>query len=454
MKGRLSGSGDRIPQGVSIDSRTLVPGDLFFALRGEKTDGHHYLREVRAKGAAGAVAERYPPEFGPEDFPVILTGDAAAGLQALASVQRERFRGHVAAVTGSTGKTTTKEILATLLEETGPVLKTRGNLNNQLGLPLTVLSLKENHRAMVVEMGMSGLGEIDALASVARPDSGIVTNIGCVHMEKLGSREKIAQAKCELFAHINPKGALILNGADLRWAEPWLSRAACPVATAGWSAADSEYWVECPGKQDRNGLRYRFYQGSRQLLEGRLPMPGRHNGLNALMAALAARSRGMSWKEIGGGLSRIRPAEMRFEFVECPQRKVTLIHDAYNANPDSVAAALETLGETGEGRRLGAVLGDMYELGGYASQAHLEAGKLAGRMGLAYLVTVGELAKGIADGARGEGMPESRIRTAENHEEALRHLRMMMRPGDWILFKGSRAVHLEDIIHMLSMAEG
>jgi UDP-N-acetylmuramoyl-tripeptide--D-alanyl-D-alanine ligase len=454
MKGQLSGSGGRFPQGVSIDSRTLVSGDLFFALRGENTDGRRYLREAKAKGAIGAVVEKDSPEFTPEDFPVILTRDAAAGLQALAFAQRRRFRGYVAAVTGSTGKTTTKEILAALLEGMGPVLRTQGNLNNQLGLPLTVLSLKETHRSMVLEMGMSGLGEIDALASLTRPDSGIVTNIGCVHMEKLGSREKIAQAKCELFSYIHPEGILILNAADRRWTDPWLSRASCPAATAGEDAAGADFWVESLGRQGRNGQRYRFYQGRQLVLEGNLPMPGRHNGLNALMASLAARRAGVDWADIGGRLARVEAAKMRFEFVECPGWKVTLIHDAYNANPDSMAAALETLSETGEGRRLGAVLGGMSELGAYASQAHLEAGKLAGRLGLDFLLTVGGLAKGIAEGALREGMSESRVFTAEDNEEAFRHLQKMTRPGDWILFKGSRAAHIEDIIAAVQAAEG
>jgi UDP-N-acetylmuramoyl-tripeptide--D-alanyl-D-alanine ligase len=175
--------------------------------------------------------------------------------------------------------------------------------------------------------------------------------------------------------------------------------------------------------------------------------------MNALMAALAARNAGMSWTEIGEGLSRIRPAKMRFEFMDCPGWETTLIHDAYNANPDSMAAALETLKEIGEERRLGAVLGDMNELGTCASQAHLETGRLAGRLGLAFLVTVGRLAKGIADGARREGMPESRILTAEDNEEAVRQLRKLARPGDWILFKGSRAVHLEDIIAAMRTEE-
>lgn len=453
MKGQMSGSGDRVPQGASIDSRTLVPGDLFFALRGEKTDGRRYLREAQARGAAGAVVEGRPPESAPDDFPVILTGDAAEGLRALALAQRRLFRGHVAAITGSTGKTTTKEILSAIFEEMGPVLKTQGNFNNLLGLPLTVLSLNESHRSMVLEMGMSGLGEIDRLASIARPDSGVVTNIGHVHIEKLGSRENIARAKCELFAHLSPEGTLVLNESDLKWTRPWLHLAACAVTLAGRTETGSDFWVSCPGKQDRNGLRYCFYMGRQRVLEGRLPMPGRHNGLNALMASLAARGAGMSWTEIGRGLARIRPAGMRFEFMDCPGWGATLIHDAYNANPDSMAAALKTLKEVGEGR-LGAVLGDMNELGAYASQAHLETGRLAGRLGLDFLVTVGGLAKGIADGAMEAGMPESRVLTAEDNGEALRRLRKLARPGDWILFKGSRTVHMEDIITAMRSEEG
>jgi UDP-N-acetylmuramoyl-tripeptide--D-alanyl-D-alanine ligase len=237
-----------------------------------------------------------------------------------------------------------------------------------------------------------------------------------------------------------------LNGDDRERLGPWLDQAPCPVIWAGARAENSDFWVECPGAQERGGLDYRFYQGGHRVLEGRLPVPGRHNGLNALMAALAAKHMGMSWTEIGRGLSRVLPEELRFEYMECPGLKVGLIYDAYNANPDSMAAALETLRAIGGGRRLGAVLGDMRELGAFAREAHVNVGKLAVAAGLDALITVGELAEDIAGGAAMAGMPGDRIQMTAGNEAAFHCLRRWMRPGDLVLIKGSRALRMEEIV--------
>jgi UDP-N-acetylmuramoyl-tripeptide--D-alanyl-D-alanine ligase len=268
-------------------------------------------------------------------------------------------------------------------------------------------------------------------------------------MERLGSREGIAQAKSELFAHLSAQGILVLNTEDQRRLEPWVGQASCPVVWAGSRAEGSDFWVECPGKQEKDRLNYRFYQGEQVVLEGYLPVPGRHNGLNALMAALAARHAGMSWMEIARGLSRVMPEQPRFEYIDCPRLQAALIYDAYNANPDSMAAALETLGEIGTGRRLAAVLGDMYELGTLAREAHMHVGRLAGAAGLDALVTVGALARDIAGGAAMAGMPGDRIYMAADNEAAFRCLRRWIRPGDLILIKGSRNVHMEEIVEAI-----
>lgn len=262
----LQGHKKICPRGAAIDTRKLKEGDLFFALPGSKTNGHVYLEEAQEMGAAAAVISRLPgTDHGGLKLPLILVEDSEKALQQLAQTQRKLFFGPVVAVTGSTGKTTTKDMLAAILQEKGPVLSTTGNYNNQLGLPLTILSLQTDHWALVIEMGMRDLGEIDFLATIARPTHGIITNIGHSHRGLLGSQERIAQAKAELISHIPITGGLALNIKDKKILKPWLSNIRCPVQ-----------WFD----------------------------PEAHNVLDSLAPAAIARQLGLSGQDIRRGLAQ------------------------------------------------------------------------------------------------------------------------------------------------------
>lgn len=437
------------PKGASIDTRKLEPGQLFFALKGEKTDGHSYLAEAQRLGAVAAVVRHVPPEFQKADFPLLLVREPEKALQQLASVQRSLMQGPLIAITGSTGKTTTKDILAAILAERGDILSTQGNYNNQLGLPLTLLSLEEKHWAVITEMGMGNLGEIDLLAKIAEPTHGIITNIGYAHQEVLGSQEKIAQAKAELFPHISPSGGVVLNKQDQLILKPWLQNLSCPVSWFDYLPPADLWPTEIqPNKRDY-GYTYQICAEGKRI-PVTLSIPGKHNIINSLAAASIARQLGLSWEEIRAGLSKVRLTPMRLEIIQLSEQELTVINDAYNASPDSMVSALEVLREVGGKRRRIAILGDMYELGQHSVQCHLEVGKKTEAIQPTYLITVGELAKHIAKGAIRAGLSEGSTRSFQSNQEALSHLKKIINPGDVVLIKGSRGVKMEEIITGLS----
>jgi len=415
----------------------------FFALKGEKTDGHNFLRQVREKGAAAAVVNYCPSDFRPENFPLIIVDDVTKALQQTASAMRRLFTGPAAVITGSTGKTTTKDMLWSILSIKGPVLRNSGNYNNELGLPLTILSLQEKHRALVLEMGMRGLGEIDFLARISEPDYGIITNIGHTHQELLGSQEKIAQAKAELISHIPYYGGMALNMNDKRILKPWLSNLRC---RADWVGFDStgQYWAG----EIREAAYVSFCIFSKKGKECaiRLPVPGRHNVINALLAAALARQMDFTWEEIKEGLEKVELSSMRLEVKQIPGTDISIINDAYNANPDSMKAALDVLRTLARGRRSIAVLGNMYELGDYEKEGHRQVGVKAKEVDAAYLITVGQIACQIAAGASDSGMPPGKIRTCQDNQEALSYLKEILQPGDIVLIKGSRGMKMEEIV--------
>jgi UDP-N-acetylmuramoyl-tripeptide--D-alanyl-D-alanine ligase len=446
IQAELIGEGGRIePSGASIDTRNLEPGQLFFALAGEKTDGHNFLKEACRLGAAAAVVNRIPPELQGIDFPLLLVPDPEKALQRLAFVQRNLTQSPVIAITGSTGKTTTKDILASILAEKGNVLSTEGNYNNELGLPLTLLALEKQHWAVVTEMGMDDLGEIDFLASIAQPTHGIITNIGHAHQEVLGSQEKIAQAKAELFPHISPNGGLTLNKQDEAILQPWLSNVRCQINWVDYSPPADLWATEILPNECNYGYTFQICTEGRKL-PVTLNIPGRHNIINSLAAVSIARQLGLSWEEIKSGLSKVHLTPMRLEIIELPEQELTLINDAYNANPASMAAALEVLHNVAGNRRKIAVLGDMFELGSYSVAGHLEVGEKAQAIHPEYLVTVGEFGHYIAEGAVNAGLPAGKIRSFRENREALSFLKKIITAGDVILVKGSRGVKMEQIV--------
>lgn len=440
--GRLLQGDPAIPfNAVSTDTRKLKAGDLFFALAGERFDAHDYLGEAAARGAAGLVVAREGAL--PPGTPVILVRSTLAALQALARYNREKCGVPVIGVTGSTGKTTTKDILAAVLGARMPVIKTEGNLNNEIGLPLTLLTMDHGSRAAVVEMAMRGPGEIDALCRVAHPTAAIITNIGETHLERLGSVSNIAAAKGEMLNHVPADGFALVH-ADSPFIGREAGRCRGRVITFGSGGNADLHPLDVKVVEGGSwftavagGERQRFF----------LPLPGRHNVINALAAIGAARELGLSPGEIAEGLSSAALTGMRLELFHCGG--LMIINDAYNANPASTRAALSTQRDLAGSRRRLAVLGNMYELGGRAVAGHREVGQEAAALAVDCLVAVGDLAREIAEGARGSGLPPERIFCCAGNEEAACVLGGLLREGDVVLVKGSRGMKMEEIIGFL-----
>lgn len=430
---------------VVTDTRKIEPGALFLALKGERFNGEDFAADAVAAGAAGVLlSDACPSEkyAGIEGADVLLVPDTLAAYQQLAHAWRERFSVPVVAITGSNGKTTTKDLTAAVLSARGPVLKTQANYNNEIGLPLTLLGLREKHTAAVVEIGMRGLHQIEAMAPIADPSVGIVTNVGETHMELLGSLENIARAKAELVEAIAPGGTVILN-ADNAYVAAMRGKARPGVRVLTFGIQEDA---------DVRGAFIRTAAGKTTFAvthagethDYEIAMVGRHNVENALAAIACGFAFGMTPAAIATGLTHLEATKMRFEVERVGDYEV--VNDAYNASPMSMQAAIETLAELKKGRKV-AVLGDMLELGAVAKKAHEEVGREVASHGFAALVTRGEMGAAIAAGARGAGMDA--VYEAASHAEAARILKEILQPGDTVLFKGSRGMRMEDIIGLL-----
>lgn len=441
--GRLLAAGPETFSGISTDSRSIKEGELFIPLVGDRFDGHDFIKQVFEKGAAGVIvaAGRVVPIPGGRAF--IEVKDTLRALQDIAHHLRTARPGlEVVGVTGTNGKTTTKEMLASILAVRGPVLKNEGNLNNGIGVPLTLLRLRDEHWAAVIEMGMNSFGEIQRLAEIAVPQVGVVTNIGPGHLENLGSLEGVAKAKGELIAALPEGGTAVLN-ADDPYQRDQLAVSAVRTLTFGlgkgadFSATDVE--------ETAAGVVFSLVTKG-GTVRVKLPVLGFHNVYDALAAASAASALGLSLPEIKQGLEGFKPAKMRMEIVDIEGAKI--INDAYNANPASMAAALNALAGIKNSRRI-AVLGDMKELGESAEKAHYDVGRLAGAGGLACLILVGEQARHMAYGAAEAGMDEKDIIRASSPEEAGAKLAERLSPGDCVLVKGSRSMKMERVVEFL-----
>lgn len=436
-----------IPQGASIDTRTIKKGDIFFALKGEKVDGHLFLADAVEKGAVGAVVS-YIPDGIANDYPLILVEDTKKALQQTALLMRKKFTGPVVAVTGSTGKTSTKDMMWSVLNENMPTLRTEGNYNNELGLPLTLLSLKEEHKAVVVEMGMRGLNEIDFLSYLSEPNYGVITNIGSTHLELLGTRERIAQAKAELLSHIPYNGGVVLNYKDKKMLKPWLSNIRSKLIWVS-SEKNADIWAEdiseC-SENEKYGISFLVCTKKGEKVPIFLPVPGRHNVDNALTAYAIGKELGLNSEQIKKGLERTSLTHMRLEIKKNNEKDITIINDTYNANPDSVIASLNVLQDIAETKRKITVLGDMYELGNYTKEGHNLVGRKVTSIGADILFTVGDLAVEIARGAEEAGMSKERINICQDNNKALEKIYSIIHPGDVILVKGSRGVKMEEIV--------
>ena len=422
--------------GIATDSRAVTPGELFVALHGPSFDGHDFIAAAAGKGALATLCDHLLPD---QPLPQIVVADTLRALGDLAAFWRHRFHLPVAAITGSSGKTTTKEMLAAILAINAPGLKTAGNFNNLIGLPLTLFQLTTAAQWAVLEMGMSERGEIARLTEIATPTVGVITNIAPAHLLTMKTLGGIARAKGELFAALYPGATAVINLDDERVA-------AIPVAngvqrrTYGLAAAaDIRAEQICPGGAEVRFL-LRAAEGTRAI---KLPVPGRHNVSNALAAATAALSMGRTLDEIVQGLETFSPAKGRME-THLLSDGIVLIEDTYNANPLSVKAALVALDEMGgSGERI-AVLADMLELGESSAELHRDIGEFAAAH-CDRLLLFGAASKEIAVGARRAGMTAARVCHYASQEEVASALIQSLRPGDRIIIKGSRGMKMEQI---------
>ena len=446
--GRLLRRSNRAVRGAAVDSRLVRQGELFVALAGERTDGHRFLRSAAQAGATALVVRVEPPAAELEalgDITVLLVPDGLRALHAIAAGWRMRFAPLVIGVTGSIAKTSTKEAIAAVLSTRRVTLKSEGNLNNEVGLPLTVLRLGPEHEAAVLEMGMYVGGEIADLARLARPAVGVVTSVQGVHLSRIGTLDAVEAAKGELIEALPADGTAVLNADDLRVAR-MAGRTAARVVTYGLSPT-ADVTAESIRSAGLDGMRFILrtaVAGRRTRQPISIPVLGRLSVHNALAAAAAGLAAGLDADAVAEGLARGWSAPHRVAPVRAGD--VTIVDDTYNASPGSVVAALDLLAGL-PGRRV-AVLGEMLELGEAAVSGHREVG-VASAATVDLLVVVGDGAKGIADGARSAGLDRSRIVTVPDPPAALDALRARLAPGDAVLVKASRGVALDELVDAL-----
>ncbi len=426
---------------VCTDSRKLTPGCLFVPWRGEKFDGHDFIDAALSAGAAGCLCARLPAVLQPDKF-YIQVEDTRLALRALASAYRDKFSIPFIQITGSVGKTTTKEMLAAALGAKLRVLKTPENYNNDIGTPLTLLGLGPEHQVAVIETGMNHFGEIRYLGEMVRPDIAVISNIGDAHIEHLGSRQGILEAKCEIFENLREGGVVILNGDD-----PLLDTVDPPFRTirCGQSAHCGARVTEI-ADHGVEGISCTVVT-ERDTYHLTIPAPGEHMVYSASMAVAVGELLGLSREEIVRGVAQYEPSGSRMRVIRLPDERV-ILDDCYNASPQSVTAALEILAKT-ECERKVAVLGDMGELGALAAQAHYNMGALAAMLGIDLIVAIGEKAVKVADGASQSGGTALHF---ETKEEALRTLIGQLDPGTAMLVKASHAMHFGWIVEQLRSA--
>ncbi|MGA7616332.1 MAG: UDP-N-acetylmuramoyl-tripeptide--D-alanyl-D-alanine ligase [Thermoanaerobaculia bacterium] len=424
-----------------IDSREATEDSLFFAIRGERLDGHDYLPEALGT-ARGAVVSRVPDPL-PAGKVIIRVADTTRALQDLARGVRSRFDWTLIGITGSAGKTTTKEMIATLIATERRTARSRGNFNNHIGLPLGIVNAPDDTEVYVSEMGMSAKGEIEFLATLASPDLGVYTTIKPVHLEFFGSLDGIAAAKRELLENMKQDGTIVINADDPKVME--ISRGFPGRKVTYGSDAGAEYRAEEVRERGLLGTSFRLSaEGTSRTFD--LPMPGRHNMENLLAAIAAARAIGIGWEGIEKGVAAVRPAAHRGIVIRW--NGATLYDDTYNSNPYALGRALELLAHADcEGRRI-AVVGDMLELGGDEIEFHREAGRKMPEV-VDTVVAVGPRSKAMLDGAAEAGFEASVLHHFDDASAATEFLRTFITAGDLVLLKASRGIGLDKIVTTL-----
>lgn len=429
---------------VVIDSRKIEPGGIFIATKGERADGHSFIPDVIKKGAMGIICEH---EIQGCTVPYILVEDSFEALKAVAAFYRRQLSVKVVGITGSVGKTSTKEFIASVLAVKYKVLKTEGNFNNEIGLPLTVLSIREEHEIAVLEMGISDFGEMHRLSRIARPDICVMTNIGQCHLENLGTREGILKAKSEIFDFMNPEGYVFVNGDDDLLGRLDRKGNHDPIHF-GLNPSNEIY---------ASDVMSRGLFGSRAVIHADLsvfpveiPLPGAHMVLNALAAAGVGIKCGLTVQEIKHGIGGVESVSGRSNVLSLPD--YTLIDDCYNANPASMRAAIDLL-STALGRKT-AILGDMFELGEKEEQLHGEVGAYAAERGIDVLVCTGKLSKRMYEQAAKtnetiSGRGKTQLYYFENKEQMMEELPRILKKGDTILIKASHGMQFERVVAQL-----
>ena len=429
---------------VDTDSRNMHPGSLFIPLEGERFDGHSFIPAALETGAAGCLTARPRESYRPDKFYVKVRSTQRA-LRDLAQWYKRRFDIPFIGITGSVGKTTTKDMVAAVLGERYRVLKTDGNFNNNIGLPLTLLRLDRSVELCVLEMGMNHAGEIEYLSEIVEPDVALITNVGDSHIENLGSREGIFKAKCEIFSHMKPGGTAILNGDD-----EWLAklRGNLPFRTLFVGAGEGlDYRADEIESDGETHLACRV-NTPKERFEVTIPALGNHMIYPTLMACAVGELFGMTSEELTRGVQNFLPTKMRMNVLRLPG-DVVVLNDAYNANPQSMRAAAAVLGDA-KGRRKVAVVGDMLELGDGSTMFHHAVGACFAEMGADSLIAVGDLARHIAEGAEEAGLEQ--VRYYASQDLAMPAICRELQPGTTILIKASRAMHFEKIVDALTAA--
>ncbi len=430
---------------VVVDSRQAGPGALFVALRGQKHDGHDFLLDVFVRGARAALVERVPESQSShgeaERFTLIVVPDTQEALLSLAAYWRRKLAIKVVGITGSVGKTTTKEVVSSVLGQRYRVMKNEGNFNTEIGMPLTLLKTNPSDQVLVAEMGMYAMGEIRALARLAAPNIGVVTNVGPTHLERLGSVERIAEAKSELVQELTADGVAVLNFDDDRVRA---MSAKSPARTIYYGLdSRADFWASNVQTQGLKGTDFDLHHGAGRI-HVRTPLLGVHSVHAALAAAAVGSTMGMSLEEVAAGLHEVSPS-LRL-IVAAGVNGSTVIDDSYNASPASTLAALNLLHDL-KGRRV-AVLGDMMELGSYAEEGHRLVGRRSADVA-DVLVAVGELGAIIGREALDAGKDPSTVFFASTNDQAVAQLTELLNPGDCVLVKGSRGMQMEEIVEAI-----
>lgn len=422
-------------QGAVIDSRLVEKDYLFFAVPGERVDGHTFIPQVAAKGALGVVCEREPEQVD-KDFPYILVDNTLAALQKVAMYYRSLLSIPVVGITGSVGKTSTKECVAAVLETKYKVLKTRGNFNNEIGVPLTILRIRPEHQVAVLEMGINHFGEMHRLSEMAKPDICLFTNIGQCHLEFLGSRDGILKAKTEMFDYMRENGSVCVNGDDDKLITIEQVKGKRPVRF-GMSEQNDIYATDLVNK-GLFGSEFKMHLYD-NCFSVEMPLPGSHAIYNALAAGAVGHLLGLTGEQIAEGIGKVQPVGGRGRIISLDDK--TIIDDCYNANPVSMEAALELL-SSANGRQV-AILGDMFELGKDEKELHRKVGAFAAHKSIDFILCVGALSQNMYEEANAKG---GHAKYFETKEKLLDALPKLLRKGDTILLKASHGMGFEGMI--------